>query len=113
MIEQLFRQVPVRVDETDSVSSFSQLEDEVPQKGCLTRTGLPDHVRMLSQFGQPKSKWRFAAPLMPFSNVKNVLVHTPESAATPGPTALARFVIEQGSSWTVDRQTFVWIEPVG
>ena len=66
------------------------------------------------QFRQRKAQRRLAAPLVPLSNVKVIVIHAPEPAATPLPGRLSpSSVFRANTSWANDGQTRGWIEPVG
>ena len=75
VIEQLLRQIAMRVDEAHAVALQDELEDEIAQQRGLSRTRFADDISVVACIRHFKIERRFtAAPRLPHADVK-VIVH--------------------------------------
>ena len=75
VIEQLGRQIPMRINETDAVALLDELEDEIAQQRGLPGTRLADDVGVVACIAQFEAERLLAAPCLPHADVKIVFVH--------------------------------------
>jgi hypothetical protein len=79
--KQIFRQIAMRVDETDAVALLDKLKDEVAQKRRLPGTCFSDDVGVVACISQIETERHLAAPRLPHADVKIMFFHVFVQAA--------------------------------
>ena len=81
VIEQLLRQIAMRVDETNAMALQDELEDEIAQQCGLSRARLADHIGVVAGIRHLKTERRFtAAPRLPHADVKVIVAHASQAS---------------------------------
>src|ERR1043166_4903531 len=85
VIKEIVRQVPVRIDYPDALPIHDILKNQIPQKRCFPRTGLSEHIRVVTPVASPKTARLLPTrPGVAHSDwVDFVVVHSSKQASTP------------------------------
>lgn len=81
VVEQLLRQIAMRVDETNAMALQDELEDEIAQQSGLSRARLANDIGMVTRIRHLKTERRFAAaPRLPHADVKVIVAHASQAS---------------------------------
>ena len=81
-MQQILRQITMRIQETDAMTLLDELEDEIAQERRLPGTRLADDVGVVSGIAHLEAERHLAAPRLPHADVK-VIVHAHAAQASP------------------------------
>src|SRR5262245_53949522 len=72
-IQETFRQIAVRVYDTNTVTGSDVLHDQVLEERCLTRSGFADDIQMAAAILSLNTKGAFLSPNPTRPNIRSVV----------------------------------------
>ena len=65
LIENVFGQVAVGINDPDTMAVFNVLENEITEERCLARATLADAIDVLTTIGRKEPEWNHLSPRLP------------------------------------------------
>ena len=81
VVEKIFGEVAMGIDQADAVASGDMLDDQVAEQGSLARTRLADDIDVVTAIGRGKTKNGGAAtPVLALTYIYIVVVHDAQAS---------------------------------